>query len=177
MGSVIGRIYGFENKVDSVGMKVAKAAAKANLKANMKRNGKHIGMSKKRMLIAEAEAKMLASFEEEEKKIAKGLSDSTDENEKIIEENKNEVIDSKTEIDNDETSLNDDYDTDGMLSPEKKVLLDEFLGSDENRPESSLTEENAKGGDTSALPQIENVPSKSPRTQINDTERLKLPSI
>jgi hypothetical protein len=40
MGSVIGRIYGFENKVDGVGMKVAKAIAKASVKANMKRNQK-----------------------------------------------------------------------------------------------------------------------------------------
>lgn len=181
MGSVIGRIYGFENKIDSASLKTGKASAKASLKASMKRSGKRLGMSAKRDQIAEVEAKMLAAIEEEEEKMrgAKRFTDPLDD--EVVKkgdqiENKDVEINDKTDEIN-EGPLNDDYDTDGMLSPEKKILLDEFLG--DGRPLTSPTEEDNKV-DASALPLIESAHtqiSKSPRAQINEKDKLKLPSI
>jgi hypothetical protein len=181
MGSVIGRIYGYENKVDSVGMKVAKAMTKASLKANLKRIGKRKGMmSKKRLLIAETEARMLAEIEEEEKMMntSKTLTDSLDgENVKIVDEN-NEINDANNDDNENEAPLNDDYDTDGLLSPEKKILLDEFLGSDDVKPETTTKDTREE---TSTLPLIESTSSKvsfsDKEKQTNDKDRLKLPSI
>jgi len=183
MGSVIGRIYGYENKVDSVGMKVAKAMTKASLKANLKRIGKSKGMSKKRLLIAETEARMLAEIEEEEKmqNTSKTLTDSLEvENAKPIDENVIEINDTNNDDNDNEAPLNDDYDTDGVLSPEKKILLDEFLGSDDVKPETNTTTKDTRE-ETSALPLIESASSKvsfsDKEKQTNDKDRLKLPSI